>query len=251
MCWPDEGARIVKNLVKTCAVATCVVLVGCATTPTSSGPAKPAETPKPAPAPETASPAKESAAPAVTERKRNEYPDVETDETGFTVTERIRISGEIRGEYESALQMLAQQRYEQGISALVAITQEAPEVTAPYIDLGIAYAQTGDLERAEAALETASQLSPDHPIVRNELGIVYRKTGQFSKARASYEKALEIYPGFHYAQRNLGVLCDLYLADLDCALEQYEAYLDSVGTDAEVEVWVTDLHNRLAAKGEN
>jgi hypothetical protein len=41
------------------------------------------------------------------------------------------------------------------------------------------------------------------------------------------------------------VLCDLYLADLDCALRHYTAYLQSVVDDAEVEIWVADIRNRL------
>ncbi len=179
------------------------------------------------------------------ERRRRDYPELETDETGFTITERIRIGGQVRGDYDNALQLLAQQRYDEAIELLIMITEEAPDLSAPYIDLGIAYSRSGDLERAEAALQTASRLSPEHPIVHNELGILYRKMGRFDAARASYEKALDIYPDFHFARRNLGVLCDLYLADLSCALEQYVAYLQSVDTDAEVEVWVTDLHNRL------
>ena len=90
-----------------------------------------------------------------------------------------------------------------------------------------------------------TSLSPNNPIVKTELGILYRKTGRFDEARASYESALAVYQGYHFAQRHLGVLCDLYLADLECALQNYRAYLTSVGTDAEVEIWVADIENRL------
>lgn len=182
------------------------------------------------------------------ERRRGEYPEIETDATGFTITEQVRISGEVRGEYQAALQLLEQDRYEQGIEMLVAVTEQAPDVTAPYVDLGIAYSRAGDLENAQAALEMASRLSPGHPIAHNELGIVYRKTGRFADARTSYEQALDTYPGFHYARRNLGVLCDLYLADLQCAFEHYDAYLKSVNEDPEVEIWIADVRNRLASE---
>jgi tetratricopeptide (TPR) repeat protein len=181
----------------------------------------------------------------VVERRRGDYPKIETDETGFTITEQVRIGSDVREDYDAAVRFLRQEQYELGIERLVAVTEKAPEVTAPYIDLGIAYAASGDLERAETALQTAARLSPGHPIVHNELGILYRKTGRFAAARESYEQALATYPGFHFARRNLAVLCDLYLADLDCALRHYQAYLDSVGDDEEVAIWIADISNRL------
>ena len=213
------------------------ILVGCATTPSGSGQA-----------PESAADAPErgeDVARAPRERSRRDYPEIEADETGFTITEQLRISGEARADYQAALQVLRQERYEQGIAMLLDIVAIAPEITAPYIGLGIAYGKTGDLEAAEEALLNALALAPDHPIAHNELGIVYRMTGRFDEARASYEQALMVYPGFHFARRNLGVLCDLYLVDLSCALEHYEAYLVAVADDPEVAIWVTDIRNRL------
>lgn len=180
------------------------------------------------------------------ERSRRDYPEIEADETGFTITEQLRISGEARADYQAALQILRQERYEQGIGMLLDIVEIAPEITAPYIGLGIAYGRTGDLDAAEEALLNALALAPEHPIAHNELGIVYRMTGRFDEARTSYEQALAVYPGFHYARRNLGVLCDLYLADLNCALEHYEAYLAAVDDDPEVSIWIADIRNRLS-----
>ncbi len=180
------------------------------------------------------------------ERSRRDYPEIETDETGFTITEQLRISGEARADYQAAIQVLREERFEQGIEMLREIIEIAPDITAPYIGLGIAYRQIGDLEAAEEALLEALALAPDHPIAHNEIGIVYRSSGRFDAARASYEQALAVHPGFHYARRNLGVLCDLYLADMPCALEHYEAYLQAVAEDPEVTIWVTDIRNRMS-----
>ena len=167
------------------------------------------------------------------------------DEIGFTITEKARISGKVRAEYESALDLLEQGKHEQGIELLQRITEEAPELSAPRIDLGIAFHRIGDLESAETNLQKALELNPNHPIVHNELGIVYRKTGRFAEARRSYEKALAVYPGFHFARRNLAILCDVYLADLPCAIENYQAYLDAVPDDDEATIWIADIRNRV------
>jgi Flp pilus assembly protein TadD len=164
---------------------------------------------------------------------------------GFTVTEVVRINSGVRADYQEALRLLQQDRVEAGIALLEQIVAQAPEVIAPHIDLGVAYGRLGDHEKAEYSLREALKLAPNHPAALNEMGIVYRRTGRFDAARASYERALSVHPGYHYAQRNLGVLCDLYLADLECALRQYESYAEIVSDDEQVAIWIADIRNRL------
>ena len=165
---------------------------------------------------------------------------------GFTITEEVQIPESIRVKYYEALRYLRDENLQQGIAVLKQVTDAAPTVTAPKIDLGVAYHRLGDLEMAEEYLLQALELNSNHPVALNELGIVYRETGRFAKAKQQYEAAIAVYPGYHHARRNLAILCDLYLGDLDCALNQYEAYMATVPADPEVEMWVTDLRNRMA-----
>ena len=166
-------------------------------------------------------------------------------EVGFTITEEARISGSVRADYEEALLYLDQGRHEEGIALLEQVVETAPDLSAPRVDLGIAYHRAGELDAAERVLLLAIESSPEQAVAHNELGIVYRKTGRFAEARKSYEAALRVYPGFHYARRNLAILCDLYLADLECALENYEAYMSTVPNDKEAEMWISDIRYRL------
>lgn len=163
---------------------------------------------------------------------------------GFTITEEARISNDVRLDYEAALMLLEQGRHDLGVELLETVAEAAPQFSAPRIDLGVAYHRAGEFEAAERHILLALEQNFDHPIAHNELGIVYRKTGRFSEARRSYENALAIYPGYHFARRNLAILCDLYLADLECALENYEAYMATVPSDDEASMWITDLRNR-------
>ena len=165
-------------------------------------------------------------------------------EVGFTITEAVTMNDALRTDYERALALLGTGYLDQGIAILESVVASAPAVSGPQIDLGIALHRKGDLEAAEQRLLQALELNPEHPVIHNELGIIYRKTGRFDAARRSYEAALATYPGYHHARRNLGVLCDLYLADTRCALESYEAYMQTVPGDEEAAMWIVDLRNR-------
>ncbi|MDH5262642.1 MAG: tetratricopeptide repeat protein [Gammaproteobacteria bacterium] len=164
---------------------------------------------------------------------------------GFTITEEVHVSDADRLKYDEALRVLREGSLDRGIAILEEVAEAAPLVTAPRIDLGIAYHRQGNLQAAEASLLQALELNANHPVAHNELGIVYRKAGRFLDAKRSYEAAISVYPGYHHARRNLAILCDLYLADLDCALDQYEAYMATVPADAEASMWITDLQNRM------
>ena len=65
---------------------------------------------------------------------------VETsDEVGFTITEDARVGGSVRSDYQAALGYLEEGRHEQGVALLESVAAETPQLSAPRIDLGIAY----------------------------------------------------------------------------------------------------------------
>jgi tetratricopeptide (TPR) repeat protein len=157
---------------------------------------------------------------------------------------------EKRAEHNAAVRMVEQEKYEQGIAALLKVAEKSPTLAGPRIDLGMAYALSGDMERAEESFNKALELNPHHPAAHNELGLLQRRKGDFQKARKSYEAALKDRPDFQYAHRNLGILCELYLGDFKCALDHYEAYNRLAPDDGDVVKWIADLRKR-ASKKEN
>jgi tetratricopeptide (TPR) repeat protein len=218
-----------RSRVKTCLAIPMVLApalaVGCASHPIRTAPAEPSQV-----------------------RPGVQQATLTQDAGGFTITQQGPVTGDVRGDYEVAVRMLEQLRYEPGIALLLKVAARAPGLAAAHIALGMAYARTGDLDRAETSLQKALELSPEHPAAHNELGLVQRRKGEFAKSRASYEAALAQFPAFHYAHRNLAILCDLYLGDVACALEHFEAYSRIVPDDAEVGKWIADLRHRKNKK---
>ena len=171
-----------------------------------------------------------------------------TDETtGVTIVETAPISDEYRAGFAEAISLFEDGQRQSAIDRLTFLTSESPMIAAAHIDLGIAYHRTGDLAAAEEHLQNALALdvAATHPVVHTELGIIYRKQGRFADAKASYQTALAATPDYHFARRNLGILCDLYLADTECALRAYESYMAAVPGDDEVAIWIADINNRM------
>jgi Flp pilus assembly protein TadD len=167
--------------------------------------------------------------------------------TGFTITDGTRVAAELRERYLAAIGYLEQGLYERGVAELRAVTEQAPELANPHVDLGVAYGRVGDLAQAAASLERAIAVSADHPIAHNELGLIYRRQGRVADARASYERALALYPELHVANLNLAILCDLYQRDYGCALRHYEAYRAAMPDDGQVVIWIADVQGRASA----
>jgi tetratricopeptide (TPR) repeat protein len=164
---------------------------------------------------------------------------------GFVITEIPKMDERSRKDFDRAVTLLNDQNYVEAISIFEKIIEQSPVVTAPYIDIAIAYEQVGKTEEAEENLKKALELFPGHPVATNEYALLYRRTGRFVEAREMYEKTITSFPEYYPSHKNLGILCDLYLNDLECALDQYEVYSKAMPEDDKVKLWIADLRARL------
>ena len=103
------------------------------------------------------------------------------------------------------------------------------------------------LDLAEENLKHALEINPDHPVALNETALIYRRTGKYLEARELYERLVQKYPEFMPARKNFGILCDLYLNDAPCAIEQYEIYSEANPKDDDVKLWITTLKQKVGS----
>jgi Flp pilus assembly protein TadD len=122
-----------------------------------------------------------------------------------------------------------------------------PEFAGPDVNLGLLYLRASRYADAETALKAALARNPDNAVASDELGIVERKLGKFAEAEAAYQHTIAVEPNYAPAYLNLGVLYDLYLAEPQKALEQFEHYLTLAGDNKQVAGWVVELKKRVGA----
>lgn len=162
----------------------------------------------------------------------------------IVISEEFGIDTELAEKFNLAVKHINNKKYDDAVKLLLEVTSKTDKHSAPYINLGIAYGESGKIEDAENILLKAVKINPAHPVTNNELALVYRKTGRFSEAKKTYENVIKSYPQFLPARKNLGILCDLFMKDINCAIEQYEAYLTIQPNEKDIKIWLTDLKRR-------
>ena len=150
-------------------------------------------------------------------------------------------------QYSQALQMMKSNRRTDAELEFKQLTVAYPQFAGPQLNLGLLYLNDSRLPEAEAAFKAALQMTPANPIAGDELGIVERKLGKFAEAEAAYLHAIAAEPNYAPAHLNLGVLYDLYMAEPQKALEQFERYIELAGENKQVSGWVIELRKRVGA----
>ncbi len=156
---------------------------------------------------------------------------------------------------KEATTLAGAKNYADAETALKALCEEAPDVAAAPLDLGILYARQNRWADAEPSLVDALKRDPANVAARAELGIVYRALGRLNEADSAYRAALELAPDSARIHRNFGILLDAYQKQPAEAVGQYERALALGKADDRALIgWLADAKNRsgqrAAAKGE-
>jgi tetratricopeptide (TPR) repeat protein len=149
--------------------------------------------------------------------------------------------------YAQALQLMKSGRNTDAELEFKELIVAYPQLTGPQVNLGLLYLRDSRLPEAEAAFKAALEQKPTDAVAGNELGIALRRLGKFTEAEAAYQRTIAADPTYAPAHLNLGVLYDLYLAQPQKALEEFERYLEIAGENKQVAGWVVELRKRVGA----
>lgn len=148
--------------------------------------------------------------------------------------------------FDQAVAAMRSKDWQQAEERLLQLTADYPQLSGPWLNLGITYRADDRLEDAEAALRRAIAVNGNNLEAINQLAALRRSAGDFVPAEALYQQALAIWPQHAPSHLNLGVLYDLYMGNLDKAANHYQAYQDLQDEpDPRIAGWLMDMQRRL------
>lgn len=155
------------------------------------------------------------------------------------------IAAKAMPEYGRALMAMRNGELEQALVMLQSLHTSYPQLSGPLVNQGRIYWQQEKYDEASDALNKALEINSQNPYAHNLLGLVMREQGKFDEARQHYLQAVQLDPKYARAHFNLGVLAELYLQDLNLALDHFRAYQGLQKTpDNTVANWIADLERR-------
>jgi len=157
----------------------------------------------------------------------------------------FRISAKTADAYNQALSHMRSKNYDTAIVEMQKVALMDERISGPWVNIGMAYKNLGNVDKARTALNKALKINPNNPYALNQLAIMNREEGKFELAEKLYMKALSTYPDYQNAHLNLAILCDAYLRKIACARDHYQQYLNLTGgKDKQVATWMAQLEQQ-------
>ncbi|MGQ9426937.1 tetratricopeptide repeat protein [Gilvimarinus sp. F26214L] len=174
--------------------------------------------------------------------------DVSAPDQNPYLSSRATAPRQARELFEASISAMDEQRWSEAENLLVRITESYPELSGPHLNLGIVYHRTKRSELAEQAFARAIEVNRFNLDAYNWLALLKRQAGDFAAAEEQYLNALEVWAKHAPTHRNIGILYDLYLGQMQKALQHFKIYQflqGDDGPDRQVNGWIDDLNRRI------
>lgn len=164
-----------------------------------------------------------------------------------------KVERDTRKRYDDALKAMEKAKQDNDFDEAIALFEEVeqinPELSGPRTNIAMIYMHQENYEQAEKEFLKALEINEENEFAHFNLALCYKEQGKFQDAKESYQKAIALDPQFAEAHYNLGILAELYLQDIELAIQSFEHYkLALRKKDEQVDIWIQDLRNRLKAE---
>ncbi len=161
--------------------------------------------------------------------------------------QEVSVPGAASALFRDALAAMQSQQWSRAENLFLQLNAQYPNLSGPYLNLGIVYRQLNKIEDAEKALAKAISVNELNIYALNQLALLKREQGDFKAAETLYLNALAIWPRHDSSHKNLGILYDMYMGDFDRAVEHFEVYQYLQAEPIrQVAGWIVDLKRRIS-----
>lgn len=112
----------------------------------------------------------------------------------------------MKQELQRGLELLQSRKLKEAVEVFEAVLYEDPSDTDALCNIGIAFTELGENDKAVKALTYCLKLDPDSSDALEAMGCAYLRLERFTEARTFLERALARSPDNPSVLRNLGVL---------------------------------------------
>lgn len=163
-----------------------------------------------------------------------------------------RVSGPVESTFNSGLNAMESENWAEAELIFKELTVTEPNLSGPWVNLGIIHNKTGKPEIAESDWTMAIQLNPYNFDAYNQLAILKREQGDFSAAETIFQNSLAKWPDNAEAHCNLGILYDLYMGLWAQALTEYRECADLTEEPSrQLRGWIIDMERRIQSQVAN
>ncbi len=144
--------------------------------------------------------------------------------TGYKSKTRVSMPTIPRPQPEAVDQGVTEDK-KQKIAALEMETSANPKNVVAWIQLGNAYFDADQAEKAIQAYEKSLELDPKNADVITDIGVMYRRSGQPKKAVATFDRVGVVDPKHEISLFNKGIVLLHDLDDIQGAIKAWEALI--------------------------
>jgi tetratricopeptide (TPR) repeat protein len=148
--------------------------------------------------------------------------------------------------YQKGVSALANLDYALAEDIFAAFIVDYPEQAGAYINLALIRFNQEKYNQSLQLVNKAIELNNQIPQCYNLQAQLWIMEGKIMPARDAYLQAIKLKPDYANAQYNLALLYDIYLQDINLAIQHYETYMSLLQQpDENTGEWIKHLKSSL------